>query len=168
MDLRAKRELRRLLSEIGVHHRCGDLREEFDLCRQALPYLQPYINEDIRGIFEVSAIIELLARCYAATIDPQGVEWVCALIYAGDPTLAFGAFVAERAVRELETASKIFELVNAYPGITQFAAREKLQISKSDMAHVLQYMEALGCIHRTPTARTNRLYPAPSSLKVQC
>jgi hypothetical protein len=163
----AKRELRRLLDEIGAHHRGGDLRGEFELCRQALPYLRPYIKEDLHRIFEVGAVIELLARCYAATIDPQGVEWICELIYAGDPTLAFGAFVAERAVRELEIASKIFELVNTYAGITQFAAREKLEISKSDMANVLHYMEALGCIRRTPTARTNRLYPGSSSLEVQ-
>lgn len=167
MDPEAKRELRRLLRDIQASRDAGawslDLKAQYELCEQAYPYLESYISEEELGIFEVSPVVEHLARCYAATINTRGVERICEFIYAGDPTLAFGAFIAERAVKELEYASQILDFVNSHPGMTQFAAREMLGIPKADMANVLRYMEACGAIRRTPTARTNRLYPGHST-----
>jgi|ERR1035437_7408787 hypothetical protein len=156
MDSEAKVELRRLLSEIV---KADNLKAKFDLCEQAYPHLETFIADEDQGVFEAYPVVEHLARCYAATLNADGVRRICELIYSGDPSLAFGAFVAKRAVTELEYANEVLHFVNAYPGITQFAAREQLKIPKSDMANVLRYMEAFGLIRRTPTSMTNRLYP---------
>jgi hypothetical protein len=142
---------------LGTLKGADDIGARFRLSRQFFPRVEA-ISSDDSDLLSAQPLIEDFARFCAASLDTAGVGRICDL--AGrNPDAPFIKYFADRAVGELEYASAIIEEISARPGITQFAVRTKLNIPKSDMASILQYMEGLGLVLRTPTERTFRLYP---------
>jgi hypothetical protein len=154
----ARQELIAILQEIVTREK--DLLVKFRLCEQAFNHPQfPILHG--RGLQgnECQIVIEHLARCYAASLNDVGVESVGVWLRRHPGVIYFDNYIVERSAQELERARRVHEFVRGNPGITQYAAREKLDIPQGEMRYLLQYMETMGVISRSPRPRTNRLYP---------
>lgn len=155
----ARQELINLLQEIG-NGRDGNLRSRCDLCEHAFQHPEfPILHSRSLAGNECQAVIEHLARYYAGSLNTIGVDSICEWLRAHPGVIYFDAHIAEQTKQNLGRSRMVYDFVRANPGITQFAAREKLGIAQGEMRYLLQYMEAAGTISRSPTPRTNRLYP---------
>lgn len=150
-----------LLQRIEALPPTFDPIEKMRLCEQAFRHPEfPITHSRNLDGRECTSIVEYLARCYPALLDSSAVSELQRWIYEHPGTIYFSTYLAERMQQDLDRTREVLAFITANPGITQFAARKLLDYTPSEMRRVLEFMDKLGTIVRTPTPKTNRLYPA--------